>query len=667
MRGQRNVHSHTIAGFLPGRANFTFRALSGLLWILISASASAQDPDVPLIPHPSVVYGYGAPLDVDWNTSGTRLATAMDTFVRIIEPIQGTITNTFLGHHTRVREVDFTSDSQHVWSIDEDGMARLWHIASDTELLTLNPGSDLGTFALDPSEQHIAFGVSHEIKIYDAQSGEFIRAIENPTTETTVIVFSPDGASLLSAGISPWLRRWDVGTGTLIDEIELQTSGINGITFHPDGDRFLVSAQSTYEISLTPFAMLNMIPYVTKSACYFTSPIDGPLWLANYGSAAAVAWEPSSGSFVRDYFSVNGWSGIHDIARYPNSTQFLVAYKNSPLQLYDIDNSRSISAFEGGNNFDVTSAAFSSDHTRVATADQFGILIVRDLDDGTVLSSSEVFPDYPSVGVPRRTIVSLAFCENDSQVLLTNSDEPILRYDPALDMSLTSYSYEQSAGGADVLVSDQARRVFYSAHFNQILKWSIDQKDPLLEFRDHQRSIHELALSPDGSRLLSGGGDRGGGVRDNVIRLWDVESTAPLRRLVGHISQIDAIQFHPTDPLSAASVSFDHQLIIWNLENGQMRWSKDFGSTEYRGQSIAYSSDGRFLYLAHRFAQPAISVFDSTSGILRLQIADIDLSHDFLHYDPSGPTLSAVANRSVLRYPAAVPGASVDSGWRVFR
>src|SRR5262245_25280917 len=46
-------------------------------------------------------------------------------------------------------------------------------------------------------------------------------------------------------------------------------------------------------------------------------------------------------------------------------------------------------------------------------------------------------------------------------------------------------------------------------------------------FLGHQDSVWALAVSPDGSRLLSSGGDR-------TVRLWDVETGRELGQLKGH-------------------------------------------------------------------------------------------------------------------------------------
>src|SRR5208282_2717084 len=95
--------------------------------------------------------------------------------------------------------------------------------------------------------------------------------------------------------------------------------------------------------------------------------------------------------------------------------------------------------------------------------------------------------------------------------------------------------------------------------------------------KGHSDVVNALAFSPDGSRLISGSGDR-------TAILWDTGSlsgagtgirarargTEPklLHRLEGHKDFIYAVGFSP-DGSRAVTGSFDHDLKLWRTDDGK--------------------------------------------------------------------------------------------------
>lgn len=78
----------------------------------------------------------------------------------------------------------------------------------------------------------------------------------------------------------------------------------------------------------------------------------------------------------------------------------------------------------------------------------------------------------------------------------------------------------------------------------------------------HTGPVEGLALSPDGSRLVSGGG-RG----DWIIHLWDADSGERLRTLPGHTRGVSSVAFSP-DGTRLVSASGDGTVRIWDAIGG---------------------------------------------------------------------------------------------------
>jgi WD40 repeat protein len=81
------------------------------------------------------------------------------------------------------------------------------------------------------------------------------------------------------------------------------------------------------------------------------------------------------------------------------------------------------------------------------------------------------------------------------------------------------------------------------------------------ELIGHNGFITGIAVSPDGSRALSGGGDRS-------MRLWDLSTRRQIVEMRGHERPVWAVAFSP-DGKQGVSAGYDQVLKIWDLATGK--------------------------------------------------------------------------------------------------
>jgi WD40 repeat protein len=79
--------------------------------------------------------------------------------------------------------------------------------------------------------------------------------------------------------------------------------------------------------------------------------------------------------------------------------------------------------------------------------------------------------------------------------------------------------------------------------------------------RAHAQGIQVLAVSPDNKYVLSGG------IQEQTVRLWDLQTGNQLRQLNGHKEEIWGVAFSP-DGKTCASASTDKTMRTWNIANG---------------------------------------------------------------------------------------------------
>jgi WD40 repeat protein len=106
------------------------------------------------------------------------------------------------------------------------------------------------------------------------------------------------------------------------------------------------------------------------------------------------------------------------------------------------------------------------------------------------------------------------------------------------------------------------RRMLRSAYRTHIYSLGTDPSE-------RWTGVLDLAMHPDGKRMLSGGhGDEGD---STSVRLWDVQAKRCIRSFVGHSTDADAVSFCAGSAITQAWK--DSNLRIWDLSNGTCRHS----------------------------------------------------------------------------------------------
>jgi WD40 repeat protein len=75
----------------------------------------------------------------------------------------------------------------------------------------------------------------------------------------------------------------------------------------------------------------------------------------------------------------------------------------------------------------------------------------------------------------------------------------------------------------------------------------------------HRDKVCSVAFSPDSKYLASGS-------RDNMVKLWSVESQKEVSTLQGHTSWVMSVAFSP-DSKYLASGSYDKTVKLWSVES----------------------------------------------------------------------------------------------------
>jgi RNA polymerase sigma factor (sigma-70 family) len=176
----------------------------------------------------------------------------------------------------------------------------------------------------------------------------------------------------------------------------------------------------------------------------------------------------------------------------------------------------------------------------------------------------------------------------------------------------------------------------------------ISMTNPESDLGPDWSSVLDVAISPDGKLLASGGYDNDKG--NYFARLWDVETGKELRRFP-HGKQgygVRCLAFSP-DGKTLATLGTQSGVIlrVFDVATGKevKAFPKDGEQRTARG-SVAFSPDGKTLAAAGA----SIRLFDTTTWELRLRI---DRQASDLHFTDGGKTLTAAVSGAIHRWDTA--------------
>jgi len=137
-----------------------------------------------------------------------------------------------------------------------------------------------------------------------------------------------------------------------------------------------------------------------------------------------------------------------------------------------------------------------------------------------------------------------------------------------------------------VALSPDGSRALSGSIRGAVILWDTAAGKEIRRFQDDTggfSAVFSVALSPDGSRALAGG-------REGIVRLWDADTGAELRQFAGHERAVLCIALS-ADGRRLLSGGFDGTVRLWDVEGGNE--IRSFAGHTDPVVSVAFSPDGR--------------------------------------------------------------------------
>jgi WD40 repeat protein/serine/threonine protein kinase/Flp pilus assembly protein TadD len=495
--------------------------------------------------------------DVAFGPDGKRLAsTARDGSVRIWDLASGKAARVFrLSEQEAVQGIAFGPDGKFATT---GSKVRLWEEATGKSVILAGHAMESYGLAFSPQGRFLAAacGIEGLVRIWNPRTGQLVTALPGHPNYVLSVAFSPDGLHLASCGWKAELMVWETRSW----QVHRQRGGLATLAaaaFSPDTQEIAVgdwdgTIQSYRAYDTTDGRVIRDDARITAAA------------VAADGRRIIVAREnPTMKNWTMHYWSADhGWENtyfgqggtVETLALSRDGKWWASGSVNNTLILWEVANYQKSYRFEYGGQ--VKRVVFSPDGNwlGVATSETKARLVnpasIKSQRGGFVFAGQDL--PHPS------PVNDLVFTSDSKRLVSAAQDGHVYIWDVATGQYRPTISGLPGGAKCVALAPDDRLCAVADGHDDIHLYDLTRGKEFGKPLTGHTWGINKLLFSPDGSRLVSCGGD-------GSVRFWHPGTGQNTLIFAGHAGPVRDIAFTP-DGRQLISASLDGTLRVWDAD-----------------------------------------------------------------------------------------------------
>ena len=450
------------------------------------------------------------------------------------------------------------------------------------------------------------------------------------------LAFHPDGQSIAFGGEDPFIYSWDLKNGQPRRLSDGRLDGkISSLAFSPDGTE-IVSASDDQTIRQwsveTGRALAVRRGHLDSVHSVAYSP-DGK-WIASGGQDCTVRlWKREGGDAVQVFKGHTG--AVYEVAFTADGERIVSRSADGTSRTWDASTSAPVILRDSANY--VYSVAFSSDGTWFASAGWDQVVRLWDARSATPIGILKG---------PKCWIGSLAISRDGTRLIAAVKDSPgqpdtLWVWDTTtgkvVASSMAHAVWDFSHPHQLAISPDASRLLVGQDQLNELQFWDLTTARQQGKISMPVKSVRVMTFNADGSRLALAG-------ENNVVYVLDAANFSVLQELHGHDQQVNSLQFS-FDGARLVSASSDQTVRLWDVETGQSERILR-GHTDEVFSAI-FHPDGTRIVSAGR--DRALRVWDVSGGDELLRLAGHANYVYCLAFSPDGSTLLSGSGDKTIR------------------
>ena len=521
-----------------------------------------------------------------------------------------------VGHGSGLAELAFDQQKQHVLTGGADGRALVWDLETGESIQILT-GHQSGITSVDADAEFamaITGSTDGTARVWDVSKGKEIRKLRHDAGVGSVAI-SADG-KLAATLFQEVVRVWDLRSGERLQEFPgklfgLAKGGMHIAVANVERNEVVVFGSKTRE-KLAAFPVDPNVRRIGQRSIAMSA--DGSVIAV--GSGRAVEVFDLSGERILKRPTRR--SDVRDVAVSVDGRRIVVTEEGGyPPRIWDTETGKRVSELDLAEGESVGSIAISPKGMRILGASNDGSIRRWAQRDGRELGRWKFGrkPDRPlalvaetgrlvAVSEEGGVFVRGWGRESVPRVLKGVTSTPnVAAFDPAGTKLAVGFSFEPAgiwdaeSGALKTKLGGRAGDFSFDAKGGTLASgkmnlqnagslWDVGSGERLRAFSGGKLlndTVVRVAMSGDGSRLLSGGGE--------AVTVWDTKTGETRHLLEGHGSFLSEIQVSGNGKVAVVISDRGPPPIIWDLESGERK-----GVLEREGfgvvRAVAISGDG---------------------------------------------------------------------------
>lgn len=471
-------------------------------------------------------------------------------------------------HTWRISSVKFSSESNYLVSLREDGWLRIWELWGQSitceRLRKIQYAISASYITFSPDGKILAFpGMKNEIvNIFDFQKKEEIYKLEHPLPVETV-AFRSDGRVIACADRKGSVHLWDLLSGKKLSVLSGQKRKIAGMGFTSDGKKLILGGGSDgCSVSLWDIKKDEEIVFPGESYNKFSDFGLNP-------AAGIIVLGSSDGTLVfRDMKTFCDISLLKEHKReikditFSSDGRFLLTKDSEEMILWDFSGPNKVKTFNLKKE-SISYGEFRPDGRFIALGKTSGEHVIVFYD---------ILNDKLSYGLRGPRFSGPMKFTSDGNVLISCAGRiynDVILWDIFDFKRKIEYRRIKSPEGVLKLSPDgrficraYSRRVdpmeIGTGMEGAIWLWNIKENKLHSRVYTSGYGVEDTAFSPDGTLLASGN-------TDDTIRIWDTSNLKQIKVIKGHTGTVNKVSFS-YDGKYLVSKSYDDTVRFWFIK-----------------------------------------------------------------------------------------------------
>jgi WD40 repeat protein/serine/threonine protein kinase len=424
------------------------------------------------------------------------------------------------------------------------------------------------------------------------------------------LAFSPDGKRLLSAGVEPDFYDWDLSSlkGTALKG---HTSFIRSTRYSPDM-RYIISASGDGKTIIWDAQTHEELHTIDTDVTEITISPDGRFVAMATTNLQILLWRTEQLSAPTEPTVLLAHRGLVRMAFSPDSKLLVSSGGDQRVVLWEVETQKKLAVLFDHRAF-LEAVTFSPDGKWFATAGDDKTAHLWDvsciLSARPSLAENNCATSKALLG-HQRSVIDVAFSPDSKTLITSSTDRTARRWDVERGQAIETYPHRDVVW--PIVFSKDGTTLFTAGFDADIYLWSLREESTVL--RGQQSDLWSIAFSPDGKTVATASVDR-------KIRLWDLARSSvktfltedddqPKRGFApdGRPSQLQLdpaieLQFMARDThfspdgLWLASAGLDGRIYLWSVDSGER---KTLLGHKERVRQLSFSPDSQWLISASR-------------------------------------------------------------------